>query len=67
MGLYHSKVPQWRIFTNKSFRESSFSKKRSLMKLRGLLEINPKKRITIKQMYEHPWLQDVDQSLEIFT
>ena len=24
--------------------------------LRGLLEINPKKRLTIKQIYQHPWL-----------
>jgi len=28
--------------------------------LRGLLEINPEKRLTIKQIYEHPWLKSMD-------
>ena len=28
--------------------------------LRGLLEVNPEKRLTIKQIYQHKWLQDCD-------
>ena len=35
--------------------------------LRGLLEINPSKRLTNKQIYEHPWLLDVDNSVELFS
>jgi serine/threonine protein kinase len=34
--------------------------------LRGLLEINPEKRLTIKQIYEHPWLKSMDQSVQLF-
>lgn len=35
--------------------------------LRGLLEINPKKRLTIKQIYQHPWLKSMDKSIQLFT
>jgi serine/threonine protein kinase len=35
--------------------------------LRGLLEINPHKRITIKQIYQHSWLQAYDSNLKLFT
>ena len=35
--------------------------------LRGLLEINPQRRLTIKQIYEHPWLQNYDASVKLFT
>ena len=31
--------------------------------LRGLLEVNPEKRLTIKQIYRHKWLADVDPTL----
>lgn len=31
--------------------------------MRGLLEINPKKRLTIKQIYQHPWLKSMDKSI----
>jgi|TARA_B110000305_G_C19390980_1_gene614854 serine/threonine protein kinase len=31
--------------------------------LRGLLEINPHKRLTTQQILDHPWLQDYDESL----
>ena len=31
--------------------------------LRGLLEINPHKRLTIEEIYKHPWLADYDESL----
>jgi serine/threonine protein kinase len=31
--------------------------------LRGLLEVNPEKRLTIKQIYRHKWLADLDTSL----
>jgi serine/threonine protein kinase len=34
--------------------------------LRGLLEIDPAKRITIKQIYEHPWLKSYDNTVELF-
>ncbi len=35
--------------------------------LRGLLEINPKKRLTYRQIYKHPWLRSMDQSVQLFT
>lgn len=35
--------------------------------LRGLLEIDPKKRLTIRQIYQHPWLQGYDDNLRLFT
>ncbi len=35
--------------------------------LRGLLEINPSRRLTIKQIYQHPWLQNYDASVKLFT
>ena len=34
--------------------------------LRGLLEINPHKRLTYDQIYAHPWLEDYDESLDLF-
>ena len=34
--------------------------------LRGLLEINPHKRLTIEQILAHPWLQDYDDTLQLF-
>lgn len=34
--------------------------------LRGLLEINPHKRLTIAEIYKHPWLADYDESLQLF-
>ena len=34
--------------------------------LRGLLEINPHKRLTIEQILAHPWLQDYDDQLQLF-
>ena len=34
--------------------------------LRGLLEINPHKRLTYDQIYNHPWLADYDDSLDLF-
>ncbi len=34
--------------------------------LRGLLEINPEKRLTIKQIYKHKWFADLDPSLQLF-
>ena len=35
--------------------------------LRGLLEINPHKRLTIKQIYQHPWLENYDPNLKLFS
>jgi serine/threonine protein kinase len=35
--------------------------------LRGLLEINPHKRLTIKEIYLHPWLKNYDPSVKLFT
>lgn len=35
--------------------------------LRGLLEINPHKRLTIKQIYQHTWLRDYDENIKLFT
>ena len=34
--------------------------------LRGLLEVNPEKRLTIKQIYKHKWFADLDPSLQLF-
>lgn len=34
--------------------------------LRGLLEINPHKRLNTQQILEHPWLADYDDSLQLF-
>jgi len=34
--------------------------------LRGLLEINPYKRFSYDQIYSHPWLKDLDESLQLF-
>jgi serine/threonine protein kinase len=34
--------------------------------LRGLLEIDPAKRITIKEIYEHPWVKSYDNTVELF-
>jgi serine/threonine protein kinase len=31
--------------------------------LRGLLEVNPEKRLTIKQIYRHKWFADLDPTL----
>lgn len=31
--------------------------------LRGLLEVNPDKRLTIKQIYRHKWFADLDPEL----
>ena len=35
--------------------------------LRGLLEINPKKRFSIKTIYQHPWLKSMDKTVQLFT
>ena len=34
--------------------------------LRGLLEVNPEKRLTIKQIYRHKWFADLDPTLQLF-
>jgi serine/threonine protein kinase len=34
--------------------------------LRGLLEVNPEKRLNIKQIYRHKWLDDIDTDLQLF-
>lgn len=34
--------------------------------LRGLLEVNPEKRLTIKQIYRHKWFADLDPDLQLF-
>lgn len=34
--------------------------------LRGLLEVNPEKRLTIKQIYRHKWFADLDPHLQLF-
>lgn len=34
--------------------------------LRGLLEINPHKRLTIPEILNHPWLKDYDHNLQLF-
>jgi serine/threonine protein kinase len=35
--------------------------------LSALLEINPKKRITIPEIYKHDWMKDVNEKLELFS
>ena len=47
-----------------TLKEDISSEARSL--LRGLLEVNPSKRLTIKEIYKHPWFSDLDTSLELF-
>lgn len=34
--------------------------------LRGLLEINPHKRLTYDQIFSHPWFADLDETLQLF-
>lgn len=34
--------------------------------LRGLLEINPHKRLTVEQILVHPWFKDYDENLQLF-
>ena len=34
--------------------------------LRQLLEIDPKKRISIRRIYKHPWLQNLDHTVQLF-
>ena len=34
--------------------------------LRGLLEINPKRRISIRKIYKHPWFRRMDPSVQLF-
>ena len=34
--------------------------------LRGLLEINPKRRISIRKIYKHPWLRSMDPTVQLF-
>jgi len=31
--------------------------------LRGLLEINPKKRLSVRKILRHPWLKNMDTSV----
>lgn len=35
--------------------------------LRGLLEIDPKKRLTYRRIYKHPWLKNMDSTVQLFT
>jgi serine/threonine protein kinase len=35
--------------------------------LRGLLEVDPRKRLNYKQIYAHPWFQDIDPNLDLFS
>lgn len=35
--------------------------------LRGLLEIDPKKRLSYRRIYKHPWLKNMDTSVQLFT
>lgn len=35
--------------------------------LRGLLEKEPAKRLTVRQILEHPWLADAQDTVELFT
>ena len=35
--------------------------------LKGLLEREPAKRLTIRQIYAHPWLKDAADTVELFT
>lgn len=34
--------------------------------LRGLLEINPKKRLSVRKILKHPWLRQMDSSVQLF-
>lgn len=34
--------------------------------LRGLLEINPKKRLSCRKILRHPWLRDMDPQVQLF-
>ena len=34
--------------------------------IRKLLEVDPKKRLTIPQIMAHPWMQQIDEELNIF-
>ena len=34
--------------------------------IKSLLEINPQKRLSIKQILKHPWMQDVEEDIVIF-
>ena len=34
--------------------------------LRGLLEINPKKRLSVRKIYRHPWLRGMDPTVQLF-
>nr|QJD55598.1 snf1-related protein kinase [Euplotes vannus] len=35
--------------------------------LKKILEVDPKKRLTIPQILDHPWFKDCDDNLEVFT
>ena len=35
--------------------------------LRGLLEINPSKRLSYRRIYKHPWLKNMDPTVQLFT
>eukprot|EP00806_Schmidingerella_arcuata_P003863 Macronucleus_4502.p1 GENE.Macronucleus_4502~~Macronucleus_4502.p1 ORF type:complete len:192 (+),score=20.82 Macronucleus_4502:1-576(+) len=35
--------------------------------LRGLLEINPKKRLSVRKILRHPWLKNMDTSVQLST
>jgi len=35
--------------------------------IKGILEINPRKRLKLKEILETPWLQDVPESIDVFT
>lgn len=34
--------------------------------LRALLELDPKKRLSAKQIMEHPWMSDIEENLIVF-
>ena len=34
--------------------------------LRQLLEIDPRKRITIRKIYKHPWFAKIDYTVQLF-
>ena len=35
--------------------------------LRGLLEIDPRKRLSYRRIYKHPWLKSMDPTVQLFT
>ena len=35
--------------------------------LKSMLEINPRKRITIQDIFKHPWMSDVPKKVELFS